>query len=116
VGIKEHIQTGEKQPKGSAATETSPAPLKNAIDNVPDSRRIGALVVIYFIVIVFWMIFHQNGSTLTYWANENTDWKVSGIISNAINPFWIISLIWFWRCPASKSPATILDRHSRPVI
>ncbi len=104
--FKEHIQTGEKQLKGAAATETSPAPRRNAVDDVPDSRRIGALVVIYFIVIVFWMIFHQNGSTLTYWANENTDWKVSGIISNAINPFWIISLtfplIWFWKWLDSK--------------
>src|SRR5688572_13811768 len=43
-----------------------------AIDNVSDARRIGALIVIYLIVIVFWMVFHQNGSTLTYWANNNT--------------------------------------------
>ncbi len=59
------------------------------------------LLVIFLIVIVFWMVFHQNGSTMTYWANENTDWKVTGIISNAINPGWVIiltfPLIFFWR-------------------
>ena len=33
----------------------------------------GALIVIYLIVIVFWMVFHQNGSTLTYSADKNTD-------------------------------------------
>ena len=38
------------------------------------------------------MVFHQNGSTMTYWADENTDWKVSGVVSNAINPFWIVVL------------------------
>lgn len=74
---------------------------QNAIDSVSDTRRIVALVVIFLIVIVFWMAFHQNGSTLTYWANENTNWQVSGIISNAINPFWIITLtfplVWFWK-------------------
>ena len=72
-----------------------------AIDDVPDARRIGALIVIYLIVIVFWMVFHQNGSTLTYWANNNTDWNVTGIISNAINPFWVVTLtfplVWFWK-------------------
>ncbi len=55
-----------------------------------------ALLVIFVIVIVFWMAFHQNQLTLTYFANDNTDWSawgnVSGVISNAINPFWIITL------------------------
>ncbi len=73
----------------------------SAIDRVPDWRRVVALVVIFAIVIVFWMVFHQNGSTLTYWANDNTAWSVSGIISNAINPFWVVTLtfplIWFWK-------------------
>jgi POT family proton-dependent oligopeptide transporter len=71
------------------------------IDAVSDARRVGALVVIFVIVIVFWMILNQGGSTLTYWADDNTRWKVSGIISNAINPFWVVSLtfpvVWFWR-------------------
>jgi POT family proton-dependent oligopeptide transporter len=71
------------------------------IDQVPDHLRIGVLVVIFLIVIVFWMVFHQNGSTLTYWANDNTDWQASGTISHAINPFWVVTLtfplIWFWK-------------------
>jgi POT family proton-dependent oligopeptide transporter len=52
------------------------------------------------------MVFHQNGTTLTYWANENTDWQVTGIISNAINPGWVIlltfPLVAFWRFLDSK--------------
>ncbi|MFN2508850.1 MAG: MFS transporter, partial [Chthoniobacterales bacterium] len=61
--------------------------------------------------IVFWMVFHQNASTLTYWARENTDWTMlfppetaattGGIVSNAINPFWVIALtfplVFIWR-------------------
>jgi POT family proton-dependent oligopeptide transporter len=73
---------------------------QDAMEAVPEWKRILALIVIFLIVIVFWMIFHQNGSTLTFWANDNTDWEVTGIISNAINPFWIITLslplAWFW--------------------
>ncbi|HKP85920.1 MAG TPA: peptide MFS transporter [Blastocatellia bacterium] len=84
----------------------------NAMEMVPESRRIVALVVIFLIVIVFWMVFHQNGSTLTYWADKNTDWNVSGTISNAINPFWVVTLtfplVWFWKWldKKGKEPST----------
>jgi len=71
-----------------------------AMQAVPEWKRIMALIVIFAIVIVFWMIFHQNGITLTFWANDHTDWNVTGILSNAINPMWIIllslPLAWFW--------------------
>jgi POT family proton-dependent oligopeptide transporter len=94
---------------------------RSALELVPEWKRICALLVIFAIVIVFWMVFHQNGSTLTYWANDNTDWAsskvtpviikiltlnmidgtdVSGVVSNAINPFWIVvlsyPLVRFW--------------------
>src|SRR5262249_39981597 len=88
------------------------APRVNPIDSVPDWMRILALIVVFAIVIVFWMVFHQNGSTLTYWADDNTDWKVSGIISNAINPFWVVTLpfplVWFggWLNRKGMEPST----------
>lgn len=109
-----------KTPGGMYAKENSRAS-GSAIDQVSDKRRIIALIVIFAIVVVFWMAFHQNGATWTYWANDNTDWgassvvpiiigiltlglidgsDVSGVISNAINPFFVIvltfPLIWFW--------------------
>jgi POT family proton-dependent oligopeptide transporter len=95
-------------PEGVAESPTAdlppphvPAPRKNPMDTVPDWQRVGALIVIFLIVIVFWMVFHQNGSTLTYWADDNTAWKVSGIIANAINPFWVVTLtfplVWVWK-------------------
>ncbi|HXG82701.1 MAG TPA: peptide MFS transporter [Pyrinomonadaceae bacterium] len=79
---------------------------QDTMNAVPDSKRIMALIVIFAIVIVFWMVFHQNGSTLTYWADDNTAWNVSGTISNSINPFWIIvltfPLVWFWGLLAKR--------------
>ncbi len=84
----------------------------SAIDKVPEFTRIAALLVIYGIVIVFWMVFHQNGSTMTYWADENTNWKVSGVVSNAINPFWIVVLsvplvkFWSWLRSKGREPST----------
>src|SRR5262249_26081906 len=86
--------------EAAVTTDVPPPTPVNPLDAVPDSRRIGALIVIFIVAIVFWMVFHQNGSTLTYWADNNTDWKVSGIISNAINPFWVVTLsvpvVWMW--------------------
>jgi POT family proton-dependent oligopeptide transporter len=102
-----HLLEGVDRPR-AAATGAAPLP----IDAVPTPRRIGALIVIYLIVIIFWMVFHQNGSTLTYWANENTDWKVSGIISNAINPAWVLLLtiplvaVWRWLDRRGREPST----------
>jgi POT family proton-dependent oligopeptide transporter len=96
---------GFKAPSSTAAVTTDLPPKgvsrQNPIDLVPDWKRIMALIVIFLIVIVFWMVFHQNQITLTYWANDNTDWNVTGIISNAINPAWVIiltfPLVWFWK-------------------
>ncbi len=70
------------------------------MDAVPNWKRVMALIVIFIIVIVFWMVFHQNGSTLTYFADDNTNWNVTGTISNSINAFWVLALtfplVWFW--------------------
>ena len=93
AAVTEDVAPGESRPN-------------NPMDAIPDWKRIGALLVIFLIVIVFWMVFHQNGTTLTYWANDNTDWKVSGVIAHAINPFWVVTLtfplIFFWRWLAGK--------------
>ena len=107
-GFRKYIAGQHKGAGASTAQNQPKIPL--AIDAVSDSRRIVALLVIFVIVIVFWMAFHQNQLTLTYFANDNTDWSawgnVSGVISNAINPFWIITLtvplISFWRWLAKK--------------
>ncbi len=84
----------------------------SVLEDVPEWKRIMALIVIFLIVIVFWMIFHQNGSTLTFWADDNTSWNVTGIIANAINPFWIITLslplagFWGWLDRRGLEPST----------
>jgi POT family proton-dependent oligopeptide transporter len=117
-GVSRQGKQGEERtpttPGGMFARESAGASAARAgvMDAVPESRRVLALLVIFAIVIVFWMVFHQNGSTLTYWADDNTDWNVSGTISNAINPFWVVTLtfplVWVWRYldMRGKEPAT----------
>src|SRR5688572_14449928 len=92
---------GTHDGKGAKRSAAASADRASVMESVPESRRVFALLVIFAIVIVFWMVFHQNGSTLTYFADDNTDWNVSGTISNAINPIWVVTLtfplVFLWR-------------------
>jgi proton-dependent oligopeptide transporter, POT family len=91
-----------QEPKAVAVTEDLP-PVANRqaaiMDAVPEWKRIMALIVIFIIVIVFWMVFHQNTLSLVFWANDHTR-NLPGILSSSINPIWIITLslplAWFW--------------------
>ncbi|HEX7830119.1 MAG TPA: peptide MFS transporter [Vicinamibacterales bacterium] len=93
--------------QGAVATAEDLPPVLNEearnMAAVPEWKRIIALIVIFLIVIVFWMIFHQNSLTLTFWAEDHTEWtfiKAGGILSNTINAIWIVTLslplAWFW--------------------
>ena len=59
-----HVEGGKK--KGEAA---------QVVDNLTPAetkQRIIALCLVFAVVIFFWMAFHQNGLTLTYFADEFT--------------------------------------------
>jgi POT family proton-dependent oligopeptide transporter len=128
--FKEHVAAADRARvtrltaahSGAVAVDAPPASVSHQdagnasrqtlIESVPEWKRIGALIVIFLVVIVFWMVFHQNGSTMTYWADKNTDWNVTGIISNAINPMWVIILtfplvaMWRWLDSKGMEPST----------
>jgi POT family proton-dependent oligopeptide transporter len=48
---------------------------------------IGALLGIFAVVVVFWMIFHQNGSTLTFWTEENTR-REAGLVAPVLRTLY----------------------------
>jgi len=109
VVFRKDIEPGDRS---VARDEAEAASARTAMDEVPERNRILALLVVYLISIVFWMIFFQNGSTLTYFANDNTRWTFSGVISNAIEPFFVITLslplVWLWKSldQRGKEPST----------
>jgi POT family proton-dependent oligopeptide transporter len=49
---------------------------------------IGALLSIFVVVVVFWMIFHQNGSTLTFWTEENTR-REAGVLAPVLESVYL---------------------------
>ena len=50
-----------------------------------ERNPIGALLSIFAVVIIFWAVFHQNGSALTYWAKNNTDRDLNPAMEKVFN-------------------------------
>lgn len=72
----------------------NPTPLTNQ-----EKERIRSLVIMCFIVVIFWIGFHQNATSLVVWAAENTDLTFGGLVKEvnpvyfgSINPFFVICL------------------------
>lgn len=78
-----HVENSAKQAatSGQAVKELSPEQTK---------KRIVALCLVYAVVIFFWMAFHQNGLTLTYFANEFVNPVSTGVQTMA---FDIVNLL-----------------------
>jgi POT family proton-dependent oligopeptide transporter len=50
-----------------------------SLQETRERSRVAGLLVIYGVVVVFWMIFHQNSTALTEWAVHSTDRTVSSL-------------------------------------
>ncbi|HEX7149988.1 MAG TPA: peptide MFS transporter [Thermoanaerobaculia bacterium] len=106
-GHQEAVATAQDLPP----TMPEPNAAATTMDAVPEWKRIMALIVIFLIVIVFWMVFHQNSISLTWWAEDHSV-ALPGILSNAINPLFIIILslplagFWSWLDRRGMEPST----------
>lgn len=68
-----HADYNSKQAKAASASnepELTPAQTR---------QRIVALLLVFAVVIFFWMAFHQNGLTMTFFARDYTAQSVTGI-------------------------------------
>ncbi|MBN1638786.1 MAG: peptide MFS transporter [Ignavibacteriales bacterium] len=54
-----------------------------------EKQPIGALLAVFGVVIIFWAIFHQNGSALTLWAERYTDREVSGVVGDVSSTLYL---------------------------
>ena len=80
-----HVEGGERK-KGEAAVEDTLTPEET-------KSRITALFLVFAVVIFFWMAFHQNGLTLTYFADEFTQKTSEGLQSMAFNVWNLVLII-----------------------
>jgi POT family proton-dependent oligopeptide transporter len=58
-------------------------------------ERIIALFLVFFVVIFFWMSFHQNGLCMTYFARDYTQSRISPMLNMAFSLLAIIPFIAF---------------------
>ena len=57
-------------------------------------QRIVALCLVFAVVIFFWMAFHQNGLSLTYFADEFTANSASGVQAMCFNVWNLVAVIF----------------------
>ena len=57
-------------------------------------ERIVALCLVFAVVIFFWMSFHQNGLTLTYFADEFVNPKAEGVQTMAFDVINLVMIIF----------------------
>lgn len=80
-----HVEGGAKK----VGTET-------VVEDLPkeeNKARIVALCLVFAVVIFFWMAFHQNGLTLTYFADEFTAKTSTGVQSMLFNVWNLVAVI-----------------------
>lgn len=83
--------------KQTTEKNTAKSATNNAVAAARDTKeRIVALSLVFIVVIFFWMAFHQNGLTLTYFARDYTVQRSFGIesmmfeVSNLLAVIFII--------------------------
>ena len=81
-----HVEGGKTKKGEDAATVDTLTPAET-------KQRVVALCLVFAVVIFFWMAFHQNGLTLTYFADEFTAKSSEGIQSMLFNVWNLVLVI-----------------------
>jgi POT family proton-dependent oligopeptide transporter len=85
-GTFRHVEGGKKKEGAKSDVEELSAE--------ETKQRIVALCLVFAVVIFFWMAFHQNGLSLTYFADEFTAKTSTGVESMAFNVWNLVSIIF----------------------
>ena len=104
-------------PKVAAASRTTPSKAEIQQDAREIKQRLYALFAVFAIVIFFWFSFHQNGLTLTLFAQDYTRLEIFGMpitaeIFQSANPFCVVFLtpviiaVFAWLRNRGKEPST----------
>ena len=84
-GTFRHVEGGKGKADKAQAASTEPE-----LSKEETTQRVIALCLVFAVVIFFWMAFHQNGLSLTYFADEFTAKSATGADTM---PFDVINLV-----------------------
>ena len=85
-----------KEAGGSSASGNAQAAAADApeLSKEETKQRIVALCLVFAVVIFFWMAFHQNGLSLTYFADEFTAQSAQGLQAMCFNVWNLVAVIF----------------------
>lgn len=75
-----------------------------------EKKPIAAMLSIFAVVIAFWAVFKQNGSTLNTWANNYTDREVPHTLVPVTNSLQLAEKIKY-----EKDSVVLVDNQFRPI-
>jgi len=81
-----HVEGGKKKDDNSVTVDT--------LSSAETRERLIALVLVFGVVAFFWMSFHQNGLSLTYFANEFNETSAEGVKAMAFNVWNLVAIIF----------------------
>lgn len=79
VGFRKTFKHADVTAKQQAAAESAAGVRHAELTPAQTKSRITALLLVFAVVIFFWMAFHQNGSTMTFFARDYTTSEATGI-------------------------------------
>ncbi len=104
--------------KAAAAASATPEPASEGITS-DEWKRIGALLALCTLNVVFWAVYEQQGNTMQTWADEQTvwptilGWQLPSTWFQSFNPFFIFVLapvldrFWAWQNRRGSEPSTV---------
>ncbi|SFD25039.1 proton-dependent oligopeptide transporter, POT family [Chitinophaga sp. CF118] len=75
-----------------------------------DKRGLGALLAFFVVAIIFWVIYNQNSTGLTIWADQYTDRSMSPAVENAAKPLGMLQTVTL-----EPHAVTKIDDHFRAI-
>ncbi|MBS1747609.1 MAG: peptide MFS transporter [Bacteroidetes bacterium] len=76
-----------------------------------ERKRIGTLLTLFGVSIIFWNIYNQNSTALTIWAQTYTDREAPKAIQPALKPFGFLESV-----STKPTEVPVVDKQFRPQV
>lgn len=93
VGFRKTFKHADVTAKQQAAAESAAGVHHAELTPAQTKSRITALLLVFAVVIFFWMAFHQNGSTMTFFARDYTTSEATGVTRMGFDIFNLVLVL-----------------------
>jgi POT family proton-dependent oligopeptide transporter len=116
--MKANAKAKEASLAGKAKEVTAPIEAKHPLTS-EEWQRVGALIGLCALNIVFWAVYEQQGNTMQTWADTKTNWptifgwQIPSTWFQSFNPFFIfllapvLDMYWSWQQKKGKEPTSV---------